>query len=333
MKIAIFGAGSIGCYVGGHLAAGGEDVTLFGRARFAEIVRKHGLTLTQYDADQVKVPKIAYETQLSKLKTADVVILAVKSQDTAHAASELASVLSKEAVVVSLQNGVRNRATIESVLPDHRIYGGMVMYNVVGLGEGRFHRGTTGGDLTFEAGDETQKLAAACNACSLSAQTTSDIEGVQWSKLLINLNNALNLLSDMPLKNQIGQRGYRQIWADMIEEGIAILRAEGIQPVVLSGPDPVRLRKLLRMPNFIYQPIVNRIAKIDPEARSSMWEDLKYGRTPEIDYLQGEISKLGQKHEIPTPVNNQIIELVKRAFRDKKSPALNGAALHKMIQS
>jgi 2-dehydropantoate 2-reductase len=87
------------------------------------------------------------------------------------------------------------------------------------------------------------------------------------------------------------------------------------------------------MPNFIYIPIVKRIAKIDPEARSSMWEDLKYGRSPEIDYLQGEISRLGQKHAIPTPVNDGVIELVKQAFANKISPALSGKALKLLLSS
>lgn len=332
MKIAVFGAGSIGCYVGGHMLAHGQDVSLFGRERLAAIIKKHGLTLSQFSSETISIKDVPYETVLSKLAAADVIILTVKCQDTEAAALQIAEYISPNAVLISLQNGVANTDVIKSVLPDHKIYGAMVPYNVVGLGDGKFHKGTSG-DLIFEAGLETTALVDNIQGSPLSAKTTDDIIGVQWSKLLINLNNALNLLSDLPLQQQIGQRGFRLVWADMIEEGLSVLQAEGIQPAALAGPDPVKLRGLLRMPNFIYVPIVKRIAKIDPEARSSMWEDLKYGRSPEIDYLQGEISRLGQKHAIPTPVNDGVIELVKQAFANKKSPALSGKALKLLLSS
>ena len=330
MKIAIFGAGSIGCYVGGHLAATGANITLFGRERLAVIIREHGLTLTQSDVPPVSIPDMAYETNKSKLKSVDMLILTVKSQDTKSACREISKYIGKKTIIISLQNGIGNTDVIKSVLPTHKIYGGMVPYNVVGLGDGRFHKGT-GGDLVFEDGPKTKYLVDAINASALSAVTTSDIRGVQWSKLLINLNNALNLLSDLPLQQQIGQRAYRQIWAAMIEEGLAVLRAADIQPAAMSGPDPVRLRGLLRLPDFIYKPIVKRITKIDPEARSSMWEDLKYGRGPEIDFLQGEISRLGREYGVATSVNDRVSELVKQAFADKKSPALSGAELRSIL--
>jgi 2-dehydropantoate 2-reductase len=330
MKIVFFGAGSIGCYVGGHLAASGADVTLFGRDRLAIIIRDHGLTLTQFGSEPVKITDVAYQTDITQLKSADIVVLTVKSQDTEAACQQLKSHISKKTVLVSLQNGIGNTDVIRAALPGHKVYGGMVPYNVIGLGEGRFHKGT-GGDLVFEDGVETQVLVEALNKTVLSAVTTDQIRGVQWSKLLTNLNNALNLLSDKPLQQQIGDRDYRRVWADMIEEGLAVLEAADIQPAAISGPDPVRLRKLLRLPNFIYKPVVKRIAKIDPQARSSMWEDLKYGRSPEIDYLQGEISRLGLEHSVKTPVNDRISELVKQAFDKKKSPALSGYELRALL--
>ena len=116
-----------------------------------------------------------------------------------------------------------------------------------------------------------------------------------------------------------------------MEEGINVLHAEGITPAPMSGPDPVKLRGFVRLPNFIYQPIANRMTTIDPQARSSMWEDLNAGRSCEIDYLQGEICKLGDKHGIPTPVNDRILKLVKKAFADKQSPALSGKALRALL--
>ena len=330
MKIAIFGAGSIGCYVGGRMLAHGIDVTLYGRERLAKVIKKRGLTLSQTSSKPIAIKDVPYETDLASLASMDVIVLTVKSQDTETASVQISEHISPNAVVVSLQNGVANPDAIRSVLPDHTIYGAMVPYNVVGLGEGKFHKGT-GGDLIFEKSMETETLVSMLNMAGLEAKTTNDIQGVQWSKLLINLNNALNLLSNLPLKFQIGQRAHRKIWADMMEEGINVLHAEGITPAPMSGPDPIKLRGFVRLPNFIYQPIANRMTTIDPQARSSMWEDLNAGRSCEIDYLQGEICKLGDKHGIPTPVNDRVLELVKKAFADKKSPALSGKALRALL--
>jgi len=330
MKIAIFGAGSIGCYVGGRMLADGLDVTLFGRERLASIVKKHGLTLSQSSSDSIEIKNVPYETNLASLASMDVIVLTVKSQDTEEASRQISEHVSPKAIIISLQNGVANPDTIRSVLQDHTIYGAMVPYNVVGLGEGKFHKGT-GGDLIFEDGPETRTLVSDMKSAGLDARITPDIKGVQWSKLLINLNNALNLLSNLPLKYQIGQRAFRKIWADMMEEGLTVLRAEGITPAPMSGPDPVKLRGFVRLPNFIYQPIANRMTTIDPQARSSMWEDLTAGRSCEIDYLQGEICKLGDKHQIPTPVNDRVLELVKKAFADQKSPTLTGKQLRALL--
>jgi 2-dehydropantoate 2-reductase len=330
MKIAIFGAGSIGCYVGGFLASKDPSVMLFGRDRLAKIIDAHGLTLTQSASDPVHVSNVKYETKLSKLKPVDIIILTVKSQDTETACRQLSKYISKDAVIVSLQNGVSNVEQIKSVLTSQTVYGAMVPYNVMNMGEGRFHRGT-GGDLVLEKGKEADFLVGKLQDAGLDAVSTADIKGVQWSKLLINLNNALNLLSDEPLVAELGQRAYRGIWSDMIEEGLRVVYKAGIKPAVMSGPDPIKLRKLIRLPNFIYKPIVKRITHIDPEARSSMWEDLRYGRSPEIDYLQGEISRLGKQYNIETPVNDRIIELVKKAFAEKKSPALSGQELRALL--
>ena len=330
MKIAIFGAGSIGCYVGGFLASQDQSIILIGRERLASVVKNNGLMLTQSSSDPVIVKPVAYETDLAHLSSADLIILTVKSQDTEIASQQIAEHISKQAVIVSLQNGVSNVDCIKSVLPDHKVFGAMVPYNVMNMGEGRFHRGT-GGDMVFEKGPETVALVDRLVAAGLDAKVTTEIAGVQWSKLLINLNNALNLLSDEPLVTELGQRAYRSIWSDMIEEGLLVLEAAGIEPKVISGPDPLKLRKLIKLPNFIYQPIVKRITHIDPEARSSMWEDLQYDRSPEIDYLQGEISRLGREYEIKTPVCDRVLELVKRAFAERKSPALTGKQLRALL--
>jgi ketopantoate reductase (EC 1.1.1.169) len=120
---------------------------------------------------------------------------------------------------------------------------------------------------------------------------------VQWGKLIINLNNALSALSDMPLAAQLASRDWRRLFADQMAEGLAVLKAAGIVPVS-STPIPMNWSPtLLRLPDAIFNAILGRTMKIDPEARSSMWQDLKLGRKTEIDYLQGALIALAEQKQ------------------------------------
>ena len=152
---------------------------------------------------------------------------------------------------------------------------------------------------------------------------TDNIDGVQWGKLLLNLNNALNALADLPLRRQLAQRPWRRLFADQVAEGLAAIRADGIRPV---SPKPIPfswLPPLLRLPDPIFEVVLGRTMKIDPEARSSMWEDLQRGRRTEIDYLQGVITEIAERRHLEVPLSRRIVELIRQAERDAKgSPGL-----------
>ena len=141
---------------------------------------------------------------------------------------------------------------------------------------------------------------------------TDNIEGVQWGKLLVNLNNALNALGDLPLRRQLAQRSWRRLFADQMAEGLAAIRAEGIRPV---SPTPIPagwMPPLLRLPDAIFEALLGRTMKIDPEARSSMWEDLQRGRRTEIDYLQGVITEIAGTPRARCAVSRRVVELIRR---------------------
>jgi 2-dehydropantoate 2-reductase len=152
---------------------------------------------------------------------------------------------------------------------------------------------------------------------------TDNIAGVQWGKLLVNLNNALNALAGLPLRQQLAQRAWRRLFADQIAEGLAAIKAEGIKPVS-STPIPAGWTPhLLRLPDAIFEMLLGRTMKIDPEARSSMSEDLQRGRRTEIDYLQGVITEIADRHGLQAPLSRRIVELIKRAeAAGKGSPGL-----------
>src|SRR4051812_45533776 len=320
--IGIAGAGSIGCFVGGMLAAGGRRVALLARPRVIAEIEAHGLRPTSFEGfDQaITRDRFALSENPHLLENASVVLVTVKSADTAAMADIIARHAPSDVVAVSLQNGVGNVALLRDRLPGRRVLGGMVPFNVIALGDGRFHRATSG-DIVI-AQDEVlsaEKLSVA----GLTIRATDNIEGVQWGKLVLNLNNALNALSDLPLRRQLSERSWRQLFADQMAEGLAMIRAEGIKPV---SPTPIPLAwmpPLLRLPNVVFEPMLGRTMKIDPEARSSMWEDLKHGRRTEIDYLQGVVTEIAARRRLEAPLSRRIVELIRQAEREAKgSPGL-----------
>jgi 2-dehydropantoate 2-reductase len=226
--IAIAGAGSIGCFVGGMLAAGGRRVALLARSRVIGEIEANGLRPTSFEGfDQtIAANRFALSEDPSILGDAAAALVAVKSADTAAMADLIARHAPPDVVIVTLQNGVGNTAVLRDRLPGRRVLGGMVPFNVIALGNGRFHRATSG-DIVIE--QDEARTAEILSVPGLSMRATDNIDGVQWGKLLLNLNNALNALADLPLRRQLALRSWRMLFADQVAEGLAAIRAEGRQ--------------------------------------------------------------------------------------------------------
>jgi 2-dehydropantoate 2-reductase len=320
--IGVAGAGSIGCFVGGMYAASGRRVALLARPRLIGEIASHGLRLTSFEGFDRRIAsnQLTLSEHPSILGDVGAVLVTVKSADTADIAGIIAQHAPADAVIVSLQNGVGNVSVLRQRLPGRRVLAGMVPFNVIAPGEGRFHRATSG-DIVIERDDAG--TGAQLSVPGLKMRSTSDIAGVQWGKLLVNLNNALNALADLPLRQQLAQRAWRRLLADQMAEGLAAIRAEGIRPVS-STPVPAALTPhLLRLPDAVFAMLLAGTTKIDPEARSSMWEDLQRGRRTEIDYLQGLITGIADRHGLQVPLSRRVVALIKRAEAEGKgSPKL-----------
>src|SRR5216684_3616313 len=320
--IGVAGAGSIGCFVGGMYAAAGRRVALLARPRVIEEIEANGLRLTSFEGFEKRIAsnQLTLSENPSIFSDAGVVLVTVKSADTAEIADVIAKHAPADAVIVSLQNGVGNVSVLRQRLPGRRVLGGMVPFNVIAPGEGRFHRATSG-DIVIEQDDAG--TAERLSVPGLKMRPTPDIAGVQWGKLLVNLNNALNALADLPLRQQLAQRSWRMLFADQMAEGLAAIRAEAIRPVS-STPVPVSWTPhLLRLPDILFNMILGQTMKIDPEARSSMWEDLQRGRRTEIDYLQGVITAIADRHGLQVPLSRRIVTLIRSAEASGKgSPKL-----------
>ena len=170
----------------------------------------------------------------------------------------------------------------------------------------------------FEAHDAAARLSEACLAADLTFELRDDMPGVQWSKLLLNLNNAINALSGRPLAEELGQLDYRRCFAAAQREAIELIRASGL-PLARVTPLPLPwIARLLTAPDPVFKLLARRVVAIDPHARSSMWDDLEGARATEVDYIQGEIVALASRLGRSAPVNQALVGLIKEAERGGK---------------
>ena len=335
-KIAIFGAGSIGCYLGGLLADVGCDVIFIGREKVKWGAKMRGLTLTHFKRKPVHIEshEFLFYTEAHRLSEADIVLVTVKSQDTLAAAREFGPHLKSDAMVVSFQNGVRNVAYLMQALPNRRIVGGMVPFNVTSPAVAEYHCGTDG-DLVIEKQDDPRidYLVKAFKKAGQATKAVSDIQSIQWGKLIINLNNAMNTLHGDTLKTGLAQKDYRLALAAMMEEAVNVTKQAGIEVGSFGGSSPQKVINILRKPNWVYGPISAGLVKIDANARSSMLDDLDAGKKCEVDYLQGEIIQLAEESFQRAPINEVILEAVRSAFQTGTSPHLTGTNMWQLVQA
>ncbi|MFF4899204.1 2-dehydropantoate 2-reductase [Streptomyces sp. NPDC001068] len=310
-RFAVLGAGTIGCHVGGHLRAAGYDVTFIGRPAAMEVLRERGLTLSTSVRPPVRLAPelLTLATGPEGAAGADYVLVTVKSAGTAAAARELAAHLAPGTVVVSFQNGLHNPATLRAALPGHTVLAGMVPYNVVQSEPGTVHQGMPGRLMT----EPDDRLVSALRTAHLAVEARADMPEVQHGKLLLNLNNAINALSGLPLRDQLGRRSYRRCLALCQREALAVYRAAGVTPARLGPTAPGVTPYVLGLPDGLFRRLAGATLRIDAHARSSMWEDLQRGRATEIDSLQGEIVALAAAHGRRAPANARLADLVRAA--------------------
>ena len=313
-KICIMGAGSIGCYLGGRLLAGGANVTLVGRARIGDELRAHGLTLTDYRNGRWQVPAASahYVTDPNAAADADLVLVTVKSAATQSVGNALNPVLRTGAIIISFQNGLGNADVLRATLPQHTVLAGMVPFNVMQPGPGAFHQGT-GGELEVAASPTLQPFRDDFRRAGLPLIECTDMAAVQWAKLLLNLNNAINALANRPLKEELSQRAYRRCLALAQTEALRLLARAGIQPAKLTPVPPTWIPRLLATPDAAFARLGGKMLAMDPLARSSMSDDLAAGRTTEVDWINGEVVRLAERLGQRAPVNAQLCALVHAA--------------------
>ena len=313
-RIAVLGAGSVGCFIGGAWAAAGLPVTFIGRPNIARDIAANGLTVSDYSGWQERLDEVDYRIDPAALAETDIIALTVKSGATAEAAREIAEHGREGALVISFQNGISNVDVLRDALGDRfEIVRGMVPYNCAYLGEGRFHKGVAGAPLYAENRPKTRELADRIGGGPAALDLSDDMLGIAWGKLLINLNNAVNALSGRTLIEELRQRDYRRVFAAAMREGLNILNRADIRPAKIGAVGPRLMPAVIGSPDWLFNRVFIKRWRIDAKARSSMSDDLKQGRKTEVDYINGELVALAERIGAEAPVNRKIVGLIRAA--------------------
>lgn len=359
-KICIYGAGAIGCYLGGRLQIDGHPVCGIGRPRMAAELRRHGLRRSvagrrapgavehsQWGTRSWALAAEAIDCTERPARAADAALLlvTVKSADTAAAAAEPAPLLRPGTVVVSFQNDLNNADILRATLPQCTVLAGMVPFNVVALGGdgngrrdggptdkpngGHFHQAASGHWCVRDSPALTPWLPAFAGV-GLALRRYSDMQPVLWGKLLFNLNNAINALENLPLQAELAQRGYRRALALTQQETLRLLRQADIR---LIAPTALPAAWLPCLPDALLRQLGHSLLKIDPLARSSMSDDLAAGRRTEVDWINGAVPQLAARLGRPAPVNARLCELVHAAARETPRPSGSASALLDTLQA
>ncbi|KRE39629.1 hypothetical protein ASG73_03755 [Janibacter sp. Soil728] len=315
------GAGSVGCHLGGWLAAA-ADVTLVGRPSLIDAVQRDGLTVTDLRGRTrtVRPEGLTLATDASAVEGAHYVLLTTKTLATAQAVRQIAPYLQHDSIVISFQNGLRNASQIDDALasafPSRAsrplVLSGMVPFNVVRSDDSHWTQATVG-RLKVKDHPRVDPFVRAALGGGLHIDVEPDMRSVLFGKLLLNLNNAINALTGLPLAVELRDRDCRVVLAACQEEALALARRLSITPARLTPLPPAAMPALLRSPTPVFTNLSRSALKVSPTARSSMADDLDAGRATEIDELQGAVVHFARDHGVPTPVCARIVELVREA--------------------
>ena len=174
----------------------------------------------------------------------------------------------------------------------------------------------------------------ALRVAGLEVVEVDAIEPEQWTKLLVNLNNAINALAGVPTREMILSRQYRKVIAMLLDEGLDVLDEASVRPAKFRGV-PLRVMSfILKLPTPIVRLVIAAQLRMDPDARTSMAQDLERRRLTEVDFLNGEIVNLAESNSRDAPLNRRIVELIHEAERaGAGSPRFDAETLLQRLRS
>ena len=294
MRIAIFGAGGIGGYLGGRLSQAGEEVVLIARGEHLQAIKEHGLRVDSIKGDFVATPALATDDP-TEAEPVDAVILGVKAWQVLDAAKAMRPMIGPETFVVPMQNGVEATAQLASVLGEKSVVvglGGLVSY-IVGPGH-ILHAGgepyVSFGESDNSTSERTQNLLEAFKNAGVIANIPANIQAALWAKLaLMAVNSGIGAITRVPTGQWRSVAGSWKMAQQVAQEVLAVAAGKGIA-----------------MPSDSLASTVSRLEASAPNSTSSMQRDLMEGRFSELEVQTGAVVRLGLEAGVPTPVNTFI---------------------------
>jgi 2-dehydropantoate 2-reductase len=313
-RYVVFGAGAVGGVIGARLSQAGHDVALIARGAHLEAIRSRGLRLlTPAEDVTLQIPAAADPAELEVGRENDVVLLAVKGQDTLGALDQLRAAGADEVPIVCVQNGVENERVAQRRFAD--VYGCYVLAPTNHLEPGIVE--AAGANLSgflyfgrYPSGSDArcEQVAEALTGARFVSRAVDDVMRLKHAKLLLNLANVVGaLFAQAPETDELEAR--------VRAEGEAVLDAGAI-----PHDDPHASDRETRWKDLGVAPIEGRA-----RGGSSTWQSLRRGSrshpsTIETDYLNGEISLLGRLHGVPTPLNDALCRLADAHARGGGGP-------------
>ena len=301
-QVVVLGAGAMGSLFGATLAQGGLAVTLVDvRADHIDAVNAHGLRIQGYGGE--RTVWVSATTCAGELPRADIVLVQTKAMDTAAAVESIRRVFGPHTVAISFQNGLGNEEVIGGIVGHERVLAGLTAQGATRIGPGVVHNfgdlPTYVGEMDGGSSARAERIARGFTGAGLPTHASADIRRDLWKKLLGNVGlSPTSAITNLTQVEIMSVRELREVVLAAVDEAAAVGAAEGVEL------DAEEARSVL-------------LKLVDPsgggtgQARSSACIDILNRRRTEVDWINGAIVRLGEKHGIATPVNRTLVGAVK----------------------
>ena len=328
MRVAIYGAGSLGTILGAFISKAGVPIELINRNKaHVEALQEKGAQVV--GTMNFNQPVVAY-TPDQMSGEYDILFLMTKQQHNAEVVQMLKGFLASDGVLVTFQNGLPEMQ-IADVLGEERVLGCTVAWGATMQSPGVCELTSEPDALSFSLGAVSEKKSKHFAKVKelLEKMGTVDVEenflGTRWSKLLINAAfSGMSAILGCTFGEAAGPKASRRIVQKLIKECIDVCQVGGIRIEPVQGKDIVKLlnytNALKRAFSFFIIPIaIRKHAKL----KASMLQDLEKGKPTEVDAINGAVSEYGRKVGFPTPANDKVVEIIHRIERGELKPCFD----------
>ncbi|NNF99362.1 MAG: ketopantoate reductase family protein [Desulfobacteraceae bacterium] len=317
-KLAIVGAGAIGSLVGGILARAGKDIKLIGRKKHMAVVNENGLTINGVAGDFNVRVKTAEQLDFKP----DIILIAVKTQDVEQICQEIKSIDS-DIPILMMQNGIRSADMAASILGKRYLISCILLLNARFLQPGVVNYVNRRPIVIGEAfKTNSLKTKWIKNILDHVSDTfiSNNIRGAQWTKLVINaMSNSIDAMTGLTLGEYVKRDEIRRVAVEILKEALRVVDSAGIKLESLPGIPISIFKVMIGLPTPMAALLLRYMmrSKGNSDIMTSTLQSIRMGQKTEIDYINGEFVKLGERLGIRTPFNAKAVELIQQIEESK----------------